>query len=273
MNVFLNKKRFRWQKIAVSTVVLVLYIVFLNIFNQQIKNTFYAATQPFSKILWDFGRTSSGFFQSIFNYNGLVQENSNLKEENQNLLSQIALLQETIKADQSIKEVAQNTQGNNFKMTLAETIGLDGDFILLNKGADDGILENMPVISSQKALFGKVYKVYKNYSQVMLISNKNSVIDVKIQKNETSEPAIYGAIKGSGNLSLYLDLVSSDAQIMEQDVLITSGLEGTFPKDLLVGKIVESSKNDQKPFQTAKVLPFFDVKNIENLFIITNYKK
>ncbi len=273
MNVYIKKQNFKWRKILISVISLIVLIVFLNIFQQPIKNTFYFITSPFSKIFWRVGDGTNNFFGSFLNAKGLTQENNNLKEENQKLLSQIVLLQETIKTDQLVKEVVKNTQKENFKIVLAETIGLDGDFILLNKGSDDGILENMPVISSQKVLYGKIYKVYKNYSQVMLISNKSSVVDIKIQNLDTTQTPISGAIKGSGNLSLYLDLVSSNDQIKEGDILITSGLEGVFPKDLLIGKIIKTDKNDLKPFQTAQVQSFFEIKNIENLFIITDYKR
>ena len=105
----------------------------------------------------------------------------------------------------------------------------------------------------------------------MLISNKNSVVDTKIENTDLTKAPIFGIIKGNGNLSIYLDLVSSDAEIHQQDNLITSGQEGIFPKDLLIGKITTSKKNDLKPFQTAEVKPLFDIKNTENLFIVTNY--
>src|SRR5207237_1162769 len=104
-------------------------------------------------------------------------------------------------------------------------------------------------------------------------SAKTSVVDVKIQQGDITKNLIHGALKGGGNFSIYLDLVDSDSDIKEGDVLVTSALEGIFPPDLLIGKITSSDKNDIKPFQTAKVQPFFDIKNIDNLFVITNYKK
>jgi cell shape-determining protein MreC len=55
--------------------------------------------------------------------------------------------------------------------------------------------------------------------------------------------------------------------------LSTSSLESSYPKDLLVGRIAIMQKNDLKPFQTAKVEPFFDLKSAENLFVITNYNQ
>lgn len=273
MNVYLKKQNFWRKKALTGFVALIILMVFLNIFQQPIKNIFYFITSPISKTFWKAGDSASGFFASFLNVKGLSEENNNLKQENQNLLSQISFLQDTVKQDQSIQSVIKNTQTDRFKLALAETIGLNGDIMLINKGSDDGIAENMPVISSAKVLYGKIYKVYKNYSQVMLISNKKSVVDIKIQNSDTAQTPISGAIKGNGNLALYLDLVSSDAQIKEGDVLIASGLEGVFPKDLLIGKIIKIDKNDLKPFQTAQIQPFFDVKNAENLFIVLDYKK
>jgi len=54
---------------------------------------------------------------------------------------------------------------------------------------------------------------------------------------------------------------------------VTSALDKSFPKDLLVAKINTIQKNDQKPFQQANVSLFFDIKTADNLFVITNYKR
>jgi cell shape-determining protein MreC len=118
----------------------------------------------------------------------------------------------------------------------------------------------------------------------MLISNKNSVINIKIMKTPVaSRPEGYpgfgepkeidGVVKGSGGLSAYLDLIPIDEDINAQDVLVTSAIEKYFPKDLLVGKITQKEKNDQKPFQEASIQLFFDVKSSDNLFVITNFKQ
>lgn len=275
MNVYTKKQKFLWQKLTMGIVVLFLCIGFLNFFSPEIKNTFYIAASPLLKIFGTAGESTSGFLGGFLNTKSLNQENNNLKQENQSLLSQISLLQETVKADQATQSVIQNTKEDSFTLAEVRVLGMDtaNDFMLINKGSQDGISENMPVISSTKVLFGKVYKVYKNFSQVMLLSNKNSVVDAKIQLGDPTQSPILGVVKGSGNLSLYLDLVSSEEQINPEDTLITSGQEGIFPKDLLIGKIQSTDKNDLKPFQTANLQPFFNGDSIENVFVITDYLK
>lgn len=278
-NILANKNSRTFVKFLAGAVVLFIFVFVINLFGNKIKNGFFALSYPAQKVFFIAGQSASGYVNSFLKAGSLAKENDNLKSENQKLLSQIALLQGIKEGDQAQSDVMAFCQNNGFATQMAGVIGLDSqDIVSINKGSADGILENMPVINQQNVLFGKVFKVYKNFSQVMLISNKNSVINVEVQKNipeQTSEQVkeVNGVVKGSGGLAIYLDLIPVDDQINEQDVLITSALEEVFPKNLLVGKITKVEKNDQKPFQQAEVQPFFNIKNADNLFVITNYKR
>lgn len=279
MNIYKKNNNIGWQKIAMGALVLIGAIVFLNIFGSPIKNTFYIAASPVSQFFWNQGGQVTDFFKPVFLGNQLVQENTDTKQENQTLLFQVALLQDKVKELEASKQVIENTKDDAFSLLPADTIGFTAsqDMMVINKGSQDGIVENMPVILSTKVLVGKVYKVYGNFSEVMLASNSRSVVDVKVLEllppDANPAPSVSGAIKGDGNLSLYLDLVSSDATLAEDQVLVTSGLEGIFPKNLLIGKITQINKNDAKPFQTAQIAPLLDVRNLGIVFIITDYKK
>jgi rod shape-determining protein MreC len=286
VNFYIKKQSFIIQNVLIGAGILIAVISISNIFQDQIKNAFYSVTAPISKSLVYAGNNSASLLGPFGNVPGLKQENDNLKSENQNLLLQIASLKDSLGQNQATNSIMQNTQDANFALVLAQPVGLDtkNSIITINKGSDYGIEENMPVISSQRAVYGRVIKVYKSFSKVLLISAKNSVVDVKISQPEnmqnsteditnTPDKVITGAVKGNDNLSVYLDLVNSDANIHQNDILITSGLEGIFPRDLLVGKISSVHKNDLKAFQTADVSPFFTINSIDTLFVITNYLK
>ncbi len=264
----INKKNNIFLKILVLIVCLFIFVSLLNIFQNPIKNVLHVVSAPVEKYFWEAGGRSSVFFASLINAGNIVKENENLKIENQSLLVKIALLQAIEKENQALKAIAGASQLGEYKLVMAGVTGLNSaeDIISMNKGSASGILEGMPVISEQKVVFGKVLKVYKNFSEVMLISNKNNVLNVKIND-------ILGVTRGNGNLEIYLDLVPVDSNINQGDVLVTSSLEEIFPKDLLVGRVQETNKNDLKPFQTIKIEPFFNIKEAENLFVVTNYKK
>jgi len=278
-----GRQNFFWQKIIAGGIILAACIILLNMYQGQVRNYVYSVSYPLTKNFWQAGNNSSNFIASFLNAGGFKRESNELKQENEELLSQISLLQSELARIQAVSQMHQSAQEHNFSTVLAQTISLDtaNDFILIDKGSDHGIRENMPVVSPQQVLYAKVTPVSENFSPVILISNKNSTLDIKINSLEPvvssdqvegSSPApIYGAVKGNGKLSLYLDLVSSDVKISEGDVLVSSALEGTFPRDLLIGKIISKDQSDIKPFQTAEVQPFFDIKSIDNLFVITNY--
>ena len=272
-NFSIKHKNKNWLKILIGVVALLFLIWVLNIFVSPIKNAFYNITSPIQKTFWLAGASSSNFFGSLFNGVGLSQENQNLKFENQKLLSQIAALQSIEQGNQAQSDVSSTCQNTGFKLVMAGVSGLNNDILSINKGSADKIAEGMPVISQQGVLFGEILKVYKKYSDVMLITNKNSVVNVKVQQGDIALPETDGVVKGNGGLSAYLDLIPIDSSINSGDVLVTSALDKSFPKDLLVAKITQIQKNDQKPFQQAQVSLFLDVKTVNNLFVITNYKR
>lgn len=273
MDIYAKNQNLSLKKFLAKIVVLIFLIIFLSFFGDQIRNYFYFSSSAAASGLWEKGGGYSSFLSSLLSGDAVREKYDGLEKENQKLLSEISSLKKTLSENWAGGEIAKNTADNSFDTVLTNVIGLDipNDFILINKGLNDGISENMPVISSQKILFGKVFKVYKNFSQVMLISNKNSVLDAKIQGDDPSKNPIHGVVRGTGDLSFYLDIVSPDSEIEKEDILITSGLEGIFPPNLLLGKIKSVDKNDLKPFQTAEIEPFFDAKNTENLFVAINY--
>lgn len=274
-NILTDRKNVVLIKFLIGVVALFLFLGVLNLFNAQIKNFFHLVSNPVEKNFWAAGQLSSEFFSSFLNSGNLMKENESLRSENQKLLSQVTFLQSIRKANEAQSDISASCQDSEFNFIIAGVIGLNNqDELTINKGSEDGIEEGMPIISQQKALFGKVTEVQKNFSKITLISNKNSVVNVKILKGEesSSDSEVYGVIKGMGNFQAYLDLVPVDDTIEDGEVLITSSLEGTFPKDLLIGRITKVNKNDQSPHQQAEVKLFLSAQT-DNLFVISNYKR
>jgi len=289
----LNKKRNSFPKILAISLFLGLIFSILFFSSPQIKNTFYEFSEPIQLNLSKTGKQTSNWISSLLNATNLNNENENLKKENQQLIHQISILQSIQNGNRALSIISQTCQDNNFSTVMAGIMGLDNqDILTINKGYDDGLTEGMPVIDQYNVLYGKIVKVYKNFSQVMLISNKNSITNIQIKRiesniqkledsqseNEKTEEYIEGEdvkgiVKGLGGLLIHLDLVPIDEKINIGEVLITSALDQSYPKNILIGKISQIEKNDQKPFQQAKIDSFLNLDNIENLFVITNYKK
>lgn len=272
-NFSVNNKSRKWPKFLIGAGLLVAILFILNVFVAPIRNSFLTMSGGIQKTFWSAGESSSGFFGVIFKSGNLAQENENLKNQNQILLSQVAALQSIEQGNLAQSSVSAACQNSGFTLLMAGVTGLDKDILSISKGSADGITEGMPVINQQNVLVGKILKVYKNYSEIMLASSKNSVINVKVLQSDATLPEIDGVVKGDGGLNAHLDLVPINSKINPNDILVTSSLEKSFPKDLLLGKIIQKKSNDQQPFQQAQISLFFDVKTADNLFVITNYKR
>jgi rod shape-determining protein MreC len=271
----INKKNFSAIKFLGATVILILLVLTLNFFQSSIKNIFHFISLPVEKTFCNAGLIASSFLSSVSSFGNLAQENEKLKQENHNLLYQISSLRSSIVQEQTEQGAFATCQDDNFELVMANIIGFDAveDIVLIDKGSDNGIFEGMPVINQQKVVFGKILKANKNHSQIALLSNKDSVVDVKTQKQTDEQSSASGAVKGLGGLLIYLDLVPVDAELKSGDILITSALDNNFPKDLLVGRVGQIIKDDQKPFQQAKVDTFFSIKNTDYLFVIINHHR
>ena len=253
-----------------AVVVVVLLVFLLNFFQRDVRSFFYDISAPIQKVLWKAGERTSDFLEGIVRVKILKQELDELRLENQELISQIITLQKLKKENETLRQALEIGLQKEFKLALTQIISKDisQDFILIDKGSEDGISKNMPVITQQKVLVGKIGEIYKNFSKVILISNEESSFNGKIQKEEKD---ISGVVKGQEDFRILFDLIPREENLSQGDIVVTSALGGIFPKGLLVGKIKGIKKSDVEPFQQAEIEPFFDISQTETLFIILEF--
>ena len=208
----------------------------------------------------------------------LKQELDELELENQELLSQVILLKSFERENRALRQALRIELQKDFELVLSQIISKDisQDFILIDKGARDDILQGMPVITEHKVLVGRISEIYEDFSKVMLVFHKESSFDVKVSTYDEftegeQEEDISGVVKGQGSSKVLLDFVPREENLSQGDIVVTSVLGGVFPEGLLVGKIKEVRKNDVDPFQQAEIELFFDLSQSEALFIILDF--
>ena len=236
-----------------------------------------------------------------------MSENRDLRFENQQLVNRISSLNDTERENETLREVLNFSIEKDFELLFAQIVLKDitKDSLLINKGLKDGIRKGFPAITSQKVLLGRVGEVYNNFSEVILVSNKESSFDAKVSRvegkeveeiNLLSSPAlrdadgkedlssltstlrstrvkeVYGVVKGEGGLKIYLDLIPKEDEILENDIVVTAALGGIFPQGFLVGKAKSIKISDLEPFQRVELEPSFLLKDLDKIFIITNFK-
>jgi rod shape-determining protein MreC len=257
----------RKSKILIALLV-ILFVLSLNFYQKEVKNLFYLISLPIQKFFWQTGDSTSDFFEAISKSKNLEKENEELKLKIQELLSENSSLKEAKKENEFLREALNLGLEKEFQLKIARVIGKDisQDSLMINKGSREGILKDMPVITKEKNLVGKIDEVYNDFSKILLISNKKSSFDAEVQERN-----VEGVIKGRGSGQLFFDLVPREKEIQTNDNVITSALGGIFPPGLLVGQIKEIKKSDIEPFQTAEINPAFDIKELKDLFIIADF--
>ncbi len=268
MNINPSRKRRKIIKFLISFIIVLSLIFLLNFFQKDVKSFFYSLSTPVQKFFWQIGDSTSDFLNSLFRINSLKKERDELNLENQELLAEIAILKDLKNENKILREALDVGLQKDFKLILSQVIGKDvsQDFLLIDKGSEDGVSKNMPVITQQKVLLGKISEVYKNSSKVMLISDKKSSFDAKIQEKDIS-----GVVKGEGNFRIIFDLIPQDKEISQGDTIITSSLGGIFPSGILVGQIKNIKKSDVEPFQDIEIKPNFEITGINTLFVVSRY--
>jgi rod shape-determining protein MreC len=211
-------------------------------------------------------RFVKGIWSHYFFLISAAKENESLKK---------ALSQEKKKNNQ-LKEVELSNKRLrsllNFQKTMAhrvlaaEVIGEDPSpwfkAVTIDKGSADGVAKGLPVVVSE-GIAGLVTDVTYRYAKVLLIIDQNSAVDALIQQSRAR-----GIIKGGFSNQCFLKNVLRKYDIDIGDVVVSSGLDGVFPKGLRIGYISSVAKQKAGIFQEITVKPYIDFEELEEVLVL-----
>jgi rod shape-determining protein MreC len=139
--------------------------------------------------------------------------------------------------------------------------------LIIDKGHDDGVFVGMPV-ESARGLVGQIYRTTAHSAQVILITDNISSIPGRLVTSRAT-----GIIRGGGlGGVITMDWIDLEAQVQPGEVVLTSGLGGKFPQDLVIGRIIEVERREAELFQQAVLQPAVDFDALEMLFVITDFR-
>jgi rod shape-determining protein MreC len=151
-------------------------------------------------------------------------------------------------------------------MLAARVIGgsPDGGSLVVNidRGSRDGIRRDMGVITPD-GVVGKIFAVYPDISQVLLLGDKDSGVGALLADTRTQGP-----VKGTGEPLLSLEYISSDEKVTVGETVLTSGQDRIFPKDLPVGKVVDFVVDPKTPFMKIRVKPAAHLDRLEEVLVL-----
>ena len=155
--------------------------------------------------------------------------------------------------------------------TVATVIGYDPSSwqraIIVDKGSNDGAAPGMAVVSGS-GLVGQITSVGRRSARVLLISDPLSGVDALIQGNRAR-----GIVEGDGNGGCVWKFVLREEEVKIGDRVISSGLDGVFPRGLLIGIVTGVSSRPDSMFHDITLQPSVVMDKVESVIVVTEKSK
>ena len=133
--------------------------------------------------------------------------------------------------------------------------------LYLNRGASDGVLPDQ-VVMADGGVIGRTVLVTTHSCQVQLLSNGDASAGAMVERTRTP-----GVVRGAGNLLLELNYVSNTEDVAVGDLIVTSGLDGIYPKGLAIGRVAETQKGSTG-FRVVRIEPGADLVRVEEVLVL-----
>ncbi len=192
----------------------------------------------------------------------LAAENEQLKKEISDLAAQV-IDYDDIKKENDVLRKYYGIKDDNpdYKIAVATVIRRDpnDDFygFTIDKGSRDDVKVNDPVITDN-GLIGWISAVNVTTSKVTTLLSHSGI---------ATGSAIF-----SEDGQLLLSVISADNKIKENDIIITTGVGGVYPSDLIIGRVTKLDTNTYDTTPYAVIKPYEDIKTISDVVVITSFE-
>jgi len=209
-----------------------------------------------------------------------VQSYLNLKTTNADLMQRIGVLEEEIQVyKEELENLNDQRRPDSINIGANQTIFRyiharvfrnnifePNNYILLNKGSNDGVTEDMAVVSV-KGIVGVVTLVTPHFSRVLPVLNPEYHPSCMIKNTKFFGPLFWD---GKDPRYIHLSRLPSHASYTVGDTIVTSGYSATFPEGVLVGAVEEAFKRKNEEYNSLKIRLFTDFSTLSEVFIIRN---
>lgn len=258
----------------IITIIILIILVILSNTNiaklSYIENAFSSIIMPIQNGLTYLKNKIEGNDSFFTDMNQIKAENEDLKSRNSELEQSLRELEIIKSENTTLKEYLNLTDKYQAYKTIPayiinKDIGNYSNIFVINVGIEDGIKENMTVISD-KGLVGHVISVSKNTSKVQTIINTASSVSATISTSRDSV-ICKGILEEATLRATY---IPTDATLVQGDSVETSGMGGIYPKGIHIGTISKIINTQNVTDRYAMITPAVDFKKVETVLVITN---
>ena len=211
------------------------------------------------------GRLVGGTWHGFADLVRARTENTLLRERARRLEHEVDRLSEVEIENGRLRQLLDFRETLHGDLLTARVIGRDATglarTLTIDRGESDGIARGAAIIAPE-GVVGQVFLVSGHAARVLLVSDHNSGVDALVQRTRAR-----GIVQGTVDAGCVLKYVKRTEDVQVGDELVTSGLDGIFPKGLPVGRVVAIDKRGQGLFQSADVTPRVDFDQLEEVLV------
>lgn len=193
------------------------------------------------------------------------RENRRLREQIRRLKLENRLVAELLAENERLRSALGFLQLQPLRSLVAQVVIKESSTLsstfTINKGAADGVERNMAVITAD-GIVGRIQTAIDGAAKVMLITDPGSTIAVRVHRNREE-----GLLEGKLDRCA-LKYVSYYIDIQEGDILVSSGLDGIYPRGLPVAVVTSVSKQEASSFQTVYARPIVRFSRLEEVLVV-----
>ena len=262
------------KKMLIGGVILLVVanIVILSITSRQRRFSFgpvpvlIAVVAPFQAgATWSIQFTGN-IWRRYFSLVSVARENERLRQALARAAQENNKQRETALTNQRLRSLLNFTKTISGEQLAAEVVGLDPSSwfksAIINKGTFDGITKGMPVVIPE-GIVGQIAEVSGHYAKVLLAIDRNSAVDALVQRSRAR-----GIIKGNASDQYRFKYVLRKNDVQVGDTIISSGMDGVFPKGIRIGAVTDIVRQNSGIFQEVTVTPHVDFEKLEEVLVI-----
>jgi rod shape-determining protein MreC len=200
----------------------------------------------------------------------LVRQNEALRKENQQLRLQAHQHQEIFRENDRLRRLHGWQQQQPWMLKLGNVVLSEPAnwwrSIQIDLGSRDGLSNNLPVLSPDGFLVGRVEAVGLTQSKVVLLGDPNCKVAARVE-NEARDSGVIGAAGPLETEFVEMNFLSRDANLKPGQVVKTSGNGGIFPKDIPIGKVFDARPVEYGLSTVARVKLGANLHALEEIWV------
>ncbi len=213
-------------------------------------------------------RTLREWWMQYIALQGLSQQNRELRETVQQLRGDVNRLREQAYMAQRLAALLEFQKDQSVRTVAARVIGRSVSNwyqgVILNKGEEDGIREQMGVMTTA-GVVGRIVRTSASTSIALLMIDPNVAITGMVQRTRDE-----GMVQGTSRGLVLMKYIPPLSSVKTGDVVVTSGLTGGFPRGVLIGEVARVEESEDSLFHTAEIVPAVKFRYLDEVLIVVS---